>query len=229
MGENIGAAARAMANFGLSELRLVAPRDGWPNEAASANAAHATEVVKAAKLYDTTEEAVADLNHVYAATARRRDMEKPEYLPEDCAALVQEQISAGQQVGILFGAERSGLENADVTRADAIVYIPTDDACPSMNLAQAVVVLSYALAAKQGESPRPDREKQEPLATKEEVEAMLSHMEEELEAKGHYKAEKMKEKMQHNVRNLFFRAQPKQQEIRSLRGIIKALVAQNKD
>ena len=151
MGENIGAAARVMANFGLSELRLVAPRDGWPNFQAQAVAAHATHIVDAAKVYGTTEEAVADLELVYATCCRMRDMEKPVMTPRELIPTLQ----PSQRVGILFGPERTGLENPDMVRAAAHIFIPVNPEYQSLNLAQAVGVVAYPGAAKTAGGPEP--------------------------------------------------------------------------
>ncbi|MGB1539796.1 MAG: RNA methyltransferase, partial [Rickettsiales bacterium] len=126
MGENIGAAARAMKNFGLTELRIVAPRDGWPNPAAEAMAAHGVDIVHAAKVFETTREAVADLHYIYASTARNRWIRKPQLDPREAAADAKKRTADEQKTGIMFGPERSGLSNEDIAEADAILTIPTD-------------------------------------------------------------------------------------------------------
>ncbi len=138
LGQNIGTAARAMANFGLDELRLVAPRDGWPSEYAKKAASGADHVIEAAKVYERAEEAVADLNFVMATTARPRDMAVRVFTPEEAAREMHERSRRGEKTGILFGPERSGLENDEIALADAIVMAPVNPAFASLNLAQAV-------------------------------------------------------------------------------------------
>ena len=140
LGENIGMAARAMLNCGLDELRLVAPRDGWPNPAARAAAAGADAVIDGARVFDTAAEAVADLQLVLAATARRRDVEKPVHRPREAARLLRD---TGARAGVLFGPERSGLDNDEVGLAAAIVEAPLNPDFPSLNLAQAVFLMAW--------------------------------------------------------------------------------------
>ncbi len=143
LGENIGMVARAMANFGLSELRLVSPRDGWPSEKARSAASRADHVIDGAKLYETLEEALADLNFVYATTARDRDGFKPVRSPIVAARELRHRFKEGEKVGIIFGRERTGLTNAEVALADEIVTFPVNPAFASLNLAQAVLLMSY--------------------------------------------------------------------------------------
>ena len=143
MGENIGAAARAMANFGLTDLRLVAPRDGWPNKKAMAAASGATGIVDDVRVFDTAEAAIADLNFVYATTARIRDLPKPVVGPREAVAELRAREPAGQATGILFGRERWGLTNEEVALADAIVTFPVNPKFASLNIAQAVLLIAY--------------------------------------------------------------------------------------
>ncbi|MGM0586384.1 MAG: RNA methyltransferase, partial [Pseudomonadota bacterium] len=143
MGENIGAACRAMWNFGLDRLRLVAPRDGWPNPKATAMASGAGRVIDKAMVRETTAEAVADLEYVYATTARPREMTKTVFTPQAAMLDALRRIRAGQKVGVLFGPERTGLENDDVIRAQAIVSVPANPAFASLNLAQCVLLTAY--------------------------------------------------------------------------------------
>jgi len=225
MGENIGAAARVMANFGLSELRLVAPRDGWPNFQAQAVAAHATHIIDAAKIYATTEEAVADLELVYATCCRMRDMEKPILTPRE----LMPQLNPYVRTGILFGPERTGLENPDMTRAAAHIFIPVNPEYQSLNLAQAVAVVGYEwFTTPSPLIPLPEGEGQseakgEGLATQEEVEGMLKHLETIMDAANFYQVPHKKPKMDQNIRNIFTRARLKSQEVNSLRGIFRAM------
>jgi tRNA/rRNA methyltransferase len=143
LGDNIGAAARAMANFGLSRLRLVKPRDGWPNPRAWVAASGADRVLDEAQLHDTLEAAIADLNFVLATTARAHDQAKPVVGPGEAAALMVPRVAANETVGLLFGRERYGLENAEVALADGIITLPVNPAFASLNLAQAVVIVAY--------------------------------------------------------------------------------------
>ena len=217
MGENIGAAARVMANFGLSELRLVAPRDGWPNFQAQAVAAHATHIVDAAKIYGTTEEAIADLELVYATCCRMRDMEKPVITPRELIPT----LDPNQRVGILFGPERTGVENADMVRAAAHIFIPVNPEYQSLNLAQAVGVVAYEWFANK--APAPQILETGEIATQEEVEGMLKHLEGLMDEANFYQVPHKKPKMDQNIRNIFTRARLKTQEVSTLRGIFRAL------
>src|SRR5690606_29588607 len=141
--ENIGAAARAMANFGLGDLRLVAPRDGWPSEKARASASRADHVIDAVRVYDTLEEAVAGLTFVYATTARSRDMAKAVVGPREAAEAARARAGAGNRVGFLFGRERTGLTNEEVGLADEILTLPVEPRFSSLNIAQAVLIVAY--------------------------------------------------------------------------------------
>lgn len=218
MGENIGAAARAMHNFGLDDLRIVAPRDGWPNEAARSMAAHGVPIVDRAKIFATTREAVSDLHRVYAATAREREMSKPTVSPEDLQAPNAE---ARVKTGILFGRESSGLDNEDIAEADAILQIPTAPENPSLNIAQAVVIVAYTWFREQGAGC--GVQENVSAATKSELQGMLDQLEMALDHSHYWREEEKKPKMWRNLRNLLVRAQMSSQEVRSLRGMIRAL------
>ncbi len=225
MGENIGAAARAMLNFGLGEMRLVAPRDGWPNDKAVAMASRADGVLEAARVFERTEDAIADLHRVYAATARRRDMEKPVLTPRRAAAELRAAIAAGRKVGVLFGAERAGLDNDDVVLADAVVQVPANPAFASINLAQAVLLLGYEWYQAGDATPEVD-----PAlggnrpANKQELVDLFEHIEAELEAGGYFaRVEAKRPAMVRNIRNIFQRGRLLEQDVRTLRGVIRAL------
>jgi len=223
MGENIGAAARAMKNFGLSEMRLVAPRDGWPNDKAVAMSSRADDILAAARLFDDTAAAVANLQHVYATTARRRDMVKPELTPREAAAEMRTRIAAGERVGVLFGAEKAGLDNDDVTIAGSIIHVPTNPAFGSINLAQAVLLLGYewyqgtpAGAEPQGRPGTP--------ASQAELDYFYTRLEGELDRQGFLKPPEKRPNMVRNIRNVFARAGLSDQEVRTLHGVVSALI-----
>ena len=222
LGENIGAACRGMLNFGLTELRLVAPRDGWPNPAADAMAAGAVELIENAKLFDTVDEAVADLSFVLAATARRRELEIPVVGTETIGAEMRAKI--GQGVGVLFGPEKAGLTNADVVFADKILTYPVNPAFQSLNLAQAVNVFSFIWAQSQGMTvPDIFDDVRSDVAPREELTRLFDHLEEELDKAGYFFPAAKKHLMQQNIRAPLTRAQMSEQEVRTFRGIVKAL------
>lgn len=225
LGENIGGSVRAMLNFGLSELRLVAPRDGWPNPAADAMAAGAINVLENAKIYATTADAVADLSYVMAATARRRELEVPVMGTGDAGGQFRTLQRAGRKTGILFGPEKAGLTNDDVVLADAILTYPINPAFQSLNLAQAVGVFSYIWASNAGSELPPMFEdiKQVP-AKRDDLIRMMEHLEMELGKSGFFYPEQKSSLMKRNIRAPFVRANMTEQEVRTMRGIIKALV-----
>jgi tRNA/rRNA methyltransferase len=213
-----------MWNFGLRALRIVDPRDGWPNPAAVAMASGAGGLLDEARIFGSTAEAVADLHMVYATTARPREMAKTVMTPERAMAEARERIAAGQKVGILYGRERTGLENDDVVRANAIVTVPVNPAFASLNLAQCVLLMSYEWRRQHDATP-PEIEaagRSRP-ALSEEVDRMLGHLEAELEAARFFFPEHKKPSMLANLRNLFRRAPLTDQDVRTLWGVIRAL------
>lgn len=223
MGENIGAAARVMHNFGLTDLRVVAPRDGWPNDKAVAMASGAA-VIDHVRIYETTEAAVADLHGVFAATARRRDMAKPVVSPREAVEIMQEAAN-DMRFGVLFGRERSGLTNEDVVMADTVLTVPLNPAFQSLNLAQAVAIVAYEcfIAPAREEAPLP--ETGERPATKAELMGMLEQLETSLDDAGYFDPVPAKKpSMVRNLRNIFQRAALLEQDVRTLRGVFKALV-----
>jgi len=222
--ENIGAAARAMANFGLSRLRLVAPRAEWPNAKARMMAAGADRVLDAAALYASLAEAIADCSFVLATTARAHDQAKPVVGAAEAAVLMAPRIAAGETVAILFGRERNGLENAEVALADRILTLPVNPAFASLNLAQAVVIIGYEWfkAAGGGNLPFAMPEKSAP-APKEQLMAFFASLERELEKVEFFRPPDKRATMQINLRNIFTRMQPTQQDIQTLHGVIMAI------
>ncbi|MEN3931467.1 RNA methyltransferase [Microvirga sp. W0021] len=224
MAENIGMVARAMANFGLSELRLVSPRGGWPKKGAHSAASGATHILKDAALYDTAEEAVADLQFVFATTARERGQMKRVYAPAEAALKTIERNTAGQRVGIMFGRERTGLENDEVALADAIITFPVDPDFSSLNLAQAVLLVGYEWYKNVTKEALPfDGEPQTPPANKEMVLSFFEYLESELEAANFYPPDK-KPTMTRNMRDIFYRLEMTEQDVRTLRGAVRVLV-----
>ncbi len=200
------------------------PREAWPNEKAMAAAAGAGAVLEGAEVFASTAEAVADLGRLYATTARPRDMVKPVLGPRGAARELHAAIAGGQRGGILFGAERSGLDNDDVVRADAIIEAPLNPAFASLNLGQAVLLCAYEwrLAAAGAPPPRMGRESAGP-ADKRELEGFYAHLEAELDAAGFLYPPEKRPRMVRNIRNIFARADLTGQEVRTLRGIVAAL------
>ena len=221
MGENIGAAARVMANFGLTDLRLVAPRDGWPNPAAETMSAGALPDVVSVRVFETVEEAVADCTFVLATTARPRGMEKPVLGASEAAARIR--ANPGK-AAVLFGAEKSGLPNEAVTLADAILSYPVNPAFSSLNLAQATALAAHAWGEAQATgAPEGFEQALDVPATREELVGMMEHFEEELDRAGFFFPDVKKPVMVQNLRNAFTRAGWTAQEVRTFRGAIKAL------
>jgi tRNA/rRNA methyltransferase len=224
LAENIGAAARAMANFGLSRLRLVAPLQWWPNAKARAMAAGADRILDGAELFDTLDAAIADCAFVLAATARAHDQAKPVVDAAAAAALMAPRIAAGETVAVAFGRERNGLENDEIALADRILTLPVNPAFASLNLAQAVVVVAYEWFKLQsgGKLPFAMPEKSGP-APKEQLLAFFAALERELEAVEFFRPPDKRETMQINLRNIFTRMQPTRQDIQTLHGVIMAI------
>lgn len=227
MGENIGAAARAMANFGLSDLRIVAPRDGWPNEKADANAAKALPIIKAARVFARLEDAIADLCFVYATTARDRDVTKAVRGPVHAARHMRALEGEGARAGLLFGRERWGLSNDEVALADEILTLPVVAEYASLNIAQAVLVMAYEWRKAGFDDPdaalpfaMSDRS---PPATKAEVLGFFEHLETALDERHFFRPPEKRPTMIRNLRAIFQRRQLTAQEVRSLRGVVTAL------
>src|SRR5665213_3672199 len=224
MGENIGAAARAMANFGLSRLRLVKPVQGWPNEKARAMAAGADRVLEGAVLYDSLADAIGDCSFVLATTARNHDQVKPVIGAAQASVEMAPRISAGETVAVVFGRERNGLENHEVARADRILTLPVNPAFASLNLAQAVVIVSYEWCKLAGSDlPCATSERSPPVA-KQQLDAFFADLERELDKVEFFRLDEKRGVMSVNLRNIFQRIAPSQQDIRTLHGVVTALV-----
>lgn len=225
MGENIGACARAMLNFGLTDMRLVRPRGNWLNERTRAMASRADPVLDNARIFSTTAEAIADLVHVYATTARPRELLKPVLTPRRAGTLMREQMAEGERVGVLFGGERAGLLNEDVVLAQRIVTVPLNPAFTSLNLAQAVLLMSYEWYTAGDATPpeRFDTGRSRP-ANRQEMQGLFDHLETELDASGFF--ERIMDKrpaIVNNIRNSLQRGVMLEQDVRTLRGVIKSL------
>ncbi len=224
LGENIGAAARAMANFGLSQLRLVRPRQSWPNPKATVMAVGADHILDGAILYDSLEAAIGDCTFVLAATARAHDQAKPVVGAAKAAAQMAPRVARRETVAIVFGRERNGLENDEVALADAILTLPVNPAFASLNLAQAVVIVAYEWFKHASGAKLPfDMPKKSAPAPKEQLLAFFASLERELEQVEFFRPPDKRETMQINLRNIFARMQPTQQDIQTLHGAIMAI------
>jgi tRNA/rRNA methyltransferase len=231
IGENIGAAARAMLNFGLSDLRLVRPREAWPNKKAEAMAVGAASVLEGARLFASVEEAIADLGLVFATTGRDRLMAKRVATPDEAVAELAAEVRQGRACGILFGAERMGLTNEEVVLADAILTVPTNPKFASLNLAQSVAVVAYEWWQGTHEKPDfkvPAKFKRSKLANKEDLIGFFAHIERELDRTEFLFPPDKRAAMVQNMRNMWHRAQLTYQEVQTLRGMVRALTGGKK-
>ena len=222
MGENIGAAARVMANFGLAQMCLVAPRDGWPNVKASDMAGKALYILDDATLHSDVAAAVAPCQFVLATTSRERAMNLPVLSPREAMAEAVARIKQGQQVGVLFGPERTGLENEELALANAVVTVPVSQTYPSLNLAQAVAVLAYewGVQSAEGIASAP----MDVPAPKSELEGLFGQLEAALDAVDFWRVPEKKEAMWRNIRAGLNRAELSSQEVATWRGILRALL-----
>ena len=220
LGENIGKAARAMLNFGLTEMRIVAPRDGWPNPDAGPSAAGADIVLERARVYETTAEAVADCAHVYATTVRKRGVTKPVVGPDEAGSAIHAEIGKS---AILFGPERSGLETEDVALARTILTVPINPEFGSLNLAQAVILCAYEWS-KQADLVQPTAEDEAlPPAPQEELDGLISHLERMLEPKGYFLPEARAEATRRTLRTVLTKPGWDHLQVRTLRGVLSSL------
>lgn len=225
MGENIGAAARAMWNFGLDNMRVVAPRDGWPNERAVALASGAGRLLDQAMLTPDTAEACADCAFVFATTARQRDLTKPVFTPEGAMVEAAKRIAAGQRVGVMFGPERAGLENDDIARANAIISVPVNPDFASLNLAQCVLLVSYEWR-RQVEQVAPEVTELAGTewATQSERDALEAHYEDRLEQAGFFFPDHKAAAMKLHLRNLWSRMPLTRADVQTFHGILRQMV-----
>jgi len=235
LADNVGMVARAMANFGLDDLRLVAPRDGWPNEKARVAASGANYIIDDATSYGALDGAISDINWLAATTARQRDLRKPVMTPLEAVAEMRRRIASGERCGVLFGRERSGLETSEVANADALIMIPVNSRFASLNLAQAVLILGYEwMRGSDAQSLGRVTTYEKPLeaglymgddrpATKEELLGFFTHLEDELDRLGFFNPPHKRATVVRNLRTMFTRMGATEQEVRTLRGIVATL------
>ncbi|MEM6586818.1 MAG: RNA methyltransferase [Pseudomonadota bacterium] len=225
MGENIGAAARAMWNFGLDAMRVVAPRDGWPNSKAVAMASGAGRLLDEAQLTETTANALADLEMVFATTARPRGLTTPVVTPERAMQMAVEKIAQGQRVGVLFGPERAGLENDDIARANAIINVPVNPDFPSLNLAQCVLLTAYEWRrATQETAPERMEMAQADWANHADIDSLSTHYEETLTQAGFFFPDTKAANMKTNLRNMWSRMPLTRADVQMLHGVLRQMV-----
>jgi tRNA/rRNA methyltransferase len=223
MGENIGATARIMKNFGIQDLRIVSPRDGWPNKKAQDMSANASDIIEKAIIYNELESAIADINLLFATASKSRDMEKPVITPEFAANLYNPNL----KMGFIFGKESSGLENSDISMCNHLISIPVSPEYDSLNLAQAVCVICYELFKeynKQNSSnSNLNTNSLDEISSREDINQMINFLERELTDKNFFQVANKKQGMMINIRNIFTKHFYTKQEIRTLRGIFSAL------
>jgi tRNA/rRNA methyltransferase len=223
LAENIGAVARVMGNFGLTDLRLVAPRDGWPQPRAWASASGADWPLDGAKVFARLEDAVADLRLLLATTARPRETELPVMTPREAAAQLHQGAAQGWPVGLLFGGERAGLETHDIALSQGIVTVPIDERFRSLNLAQAVAVCAYEWRVAQGDAPPSNFVEGPGPADQAAMLGLYEHLEGELDAAGFFHPPEKRPSMIRNLRVALSRARMTDQEVRTFRGVVTAL------
>lgn len=230
MGENIGAAARAMLNFGLERMRVVGPRDGWPNERAVALASGAGRVLDQAGVFADLDAALSDCDFVMATTARGRELTKPVYTPERAMEVARAMAAAGKKVGFLFGPERAGLENEDIIRANAIVTVPVNPEFFSLNLAQCVLLLAYEWRRQTVEvAPVVMEMAGADLADAREIAALAVHFEEDLGAAGFFFPEDKAPKMKVSLRNMWSRLGLTRAEVQTFHGMLRQIAYRMKN
>ena len=227
MAENVGMVARAMMNCGLYDLRIVSPRENHLSDKAISASSGASDILQKALIFNSLDEAIADLNFVLATTARERGMNKVVYTPEPAIKLMQDKTAQGQKCGILFGAERTGLENHELVMSDGIIEIPLNPLHCSLNLSQAVLLIGYEWFKSTDEKKSSEQSTNIP-ATKAELDFFLKHLENELEKRGYFRFFDKKERMQRNLRNIFTRNNLTTSEIRTLHSVVNDLIREEK-
>jgi tRNA/rRNA methyltransferase len=227
MGENIGAAARAMLNFGLTDLRLVSPRDGWPNQAAIDMSAGALDKMPPVPVFNSLAEAAKDIHYMFATTARPRDMVKPVHTPATAIKDSHARIAQKQKIAFVFGPERAGLSNDDVALCHAIVTMKTNPDFSSINIAASVLILAYEWMAQQNKNDVVVPTNASFPVEHEKLEEFIKRLEEELQRTGFFRAPDQKPTMLRNIRNLFLRTGMTDQEVRTFHGMLSALIGKN--
>jgi tRNA/rRNA methyltransferase len=229
MGENIGGVARAMLNFGLDELRIVNPRDGWPNEKANAMSAGAMDIMKPVMIYQTLSDAIADCNYIYTTAAFDRDMAKPVMNATNAAIDMYERVNDNQKIAIIFGRERSGLTNEEIAAGQVLITIPVNPDFASLNLAQAALIIAYEYSRLTIDQPdtRTPMGKSFPASMKD-FDEFFSRLESELDTGEFFRVPEMRDLMKRNIRNAFLRAEFSDQEVKTLHGVLTALTRNRK-
>ncbi|MEG8099394.1 RNA methyltransferase [Candidatus Liberibacter brunswickensis] len=223
LGENIGMVARAMWNFNLTQLRIVNPRDGWPNEKARSSSANADCVIDSVCVFSNIKEAISDLHFVYATTARSRNNFKSVFAPKEAAIVLNERISSGQNVGIIFGRENWGLTNEEISFSNAIISFPVNPVFSSLNISQAVLLMVWEYMENSVLISEKTVKDHNIPATKGELLSFLDYLESSLEKRGYFRPVEKRKKMLDDLRSVFIRAELMRQEVFLLRGIISAL------
>ena len=225
MGENIGGSARAMWNFGLDRMRIVDPRDGWPNQKAVAMSSGAGRLLDEATLHQDVAGALGDCTYVFATTARARELTKPVYTPERAMQITHEKINAGEKVAVMFGPERAGLENDDISRANAIINVPVNPLYASLNLAQCVLLTAYEWQRAQGEA-KAERMvlAKTDWASNQEIEKLAEHYEERLDEAGFFFPAAKADGMKINLRNMWSRMPFTRADVQMLHGMMRQMV-----
>ena len=224
MGENIGAAARAMWNFGLDRMRITSPRDGWPNQKAVAMASGAGRLLDEAMMCETTAEAVADCTYVYATTARPRELTKPIFTPAHAMKDAAQRIANGEKVAVLFGPERAGMENDDIAKANAIISVPVNPEFASLNLAQCVLLTGYEWRQATVETVPATVSMEGDWASQQEMEKLAEHYEDRMETAGFFFPEHKAPSMKIHLRNLWSRMPLTRADVQMLHGVMRQMV-----
>jgi tRNA/rRNA methyltransferase len=224
MGENIGAAARAMWNFGLDRMRITSPRDGWPNQKAVAMASGAGRLLDEAVMCETTADAVADCTYVYATTARPRELTKPVFTPAHAMKDAAQRIANGEKVAVLFGPERAGMENDDIAKANAIISVPVNPEFASLNLAQCVLLTAYEWRQATVETVPATVSMEGDWASQQEIEKLSEHYEDRMETAGFFFPEHKAPSMKLHLRNLWSRMPLTRADIQMLHGVMRQMV-----
>ncbi|MCK5283947.1 MAG: RNA methyltransferase [Alphaproteobacteria bacterium] len=229
MGENIGAAARAMLNFELNDLRIVTPRDGWPNQKANEMSCGALDIIPSVQIFESFSSAISDLHFIYGTTARTRNMIKPVFTIKDAVSDGQKRSQNKQKIGFVFGSERNGLENEELSKCNATLHIPTNPAFSSLNLGQAVLLTSYELNKVHNNISSKTLNMGDSFpASHDKLDEFLMRLETELDKGAFFRDEELRPTMLRNIRNIFMRTELSDQELKTFHGIISSLIGKKK-